>query len=242
ETGDEVGDETGDEAEEETGEEVGDETGDETGEEAAEDEEANSDPTKTDVPITNPVIAAITTDINSLDYGELKIGTEKWIGINASSETAVQPTVRNTGNVPVYITIRQCNMGIDDDLIIYGARLGENGETVYFSPNERVILPEILEVNATSTILFSITVSGGEGPVQGSLWIDCIPVEEEEAEEEENTEEGSDTEDQTGNETEEEPGDQTDDETGNEAGNESGSPGDETGDDVADEGIAVEET
>jgi len=114
-------------------------------------------------------------DFATVDYGTVEPGENAWVEGDADFGTAERPTVRNTGNVPIRITVVQDNMGLGVP-VSYMAKLGNSGTPVAFGAMEEVTLPGVLPVNETASISLALRVpSGGEGTPGGRLQVSCVP-------------------------------------------------------------------
>ncbi len=117
-------------------------------------------------------------DFSVIDYGSVVLNEYAVVPGDADFGTAGRPTVRNTGNIPIRVSIQQDAMGFAQDEtgvwpVEYRARLGSSGSEVAYSPNEVVILPDLLPVGASEEIAFSVRVSTGSGQSSGSLLLGC---------------------------------------------------------------------
>jgi hypothetical protein len=117
-------------------------------------------------------------DFSVIDYGSVVLNTFASIPGDADFGTGDKPTVRNTGNLPLRVTIQQDAMGFSQDdaglwPIEYGAMLGSNGSEVRYSPFETVILPDLLPVLSSQELTFSVRVTTGSGQGAGSLVLGC---------------------------------------------------------------------
>lgn len=119
--------------------------------------------------------ASFEIDFSTVDYGTVEPGENAWVEGDADFGTAERPTVRNTGNVPIRITVVQDNMGLGVP-VSYMAKLGNSGTPVAFGAMEEVTLPGVLPVNETASISLALRVpSGGEGTPGGRLQVSCVP-------------------------------------------------------------------
>jgi len=110
-------------------------------------------------------VAACEIDFTRANYGSVIVCNEKWIDGDNVFGTADMPTIRNIGNSPVVIKIRQDNMGFGKDdndnwEVEFDARL-DLGTPVYYDPFENVTLPDILDRCQTEKLDFSIHVKKG---------------------------------------------------------------------------------
>jgi len=119
--------------------------------------------------------ASFEIDFAAVDYGTIELGVDAWVEGDAEFGTARNPTVRNTGNVPIRVIVSQDDMGLDAS-VTYLAKLGSNGVPVGFGPMEEVTLPEVLPVNETAPLSLALRISGGEGTPNGRLWVSCVPA------------------------------------------------------------------
>ncbi|WP_298666361.1 hypothetical protein [uncultured Methanofollis sp.] len=119
--------------------------------------------------------ASFEIDFAEVDYGTIELKDETWVEGDAEFGTAQKPTVRNTGNVPVCITITQNSMGLHGS-VSYMAKIGNNETVVTFEPGEEVILPDVLSVTETAPLSLAITISQGEGQPKGRLQVSCVPA------------------------------------------------------------------
>lgn len=107
----------------------------------------------------------IEIDFNNLDYGTVVIGVWKVIAGDHDMGTPTAPTIRNNGDEPIYIYLRQDHMGFgktgDDWNVNYGVRLGATGTIVYYYPEQTIKIPEPLQPGETQKIDFYIKVIKG---------------------------------------------------------------------------------
>jgi len=111
-------------------------------------------------------VAACEFDFTKVNYGNVSICTEKWIGgDNIFSMGDNKPTVRNIGNVPCQIVIQQDDMGFGRDVngpnVSFDARLGATGTSMYYNPSVEVTLPDVLDRCNTEKLDFSIHFKKG---------------------------------------------------------------------------------
>jgi hypothetical protein len=87
--------------------------------------------------------SAIEVDFNTIQYGDVAVSTEKWVGGDTLMTTPSKPTVKNIGNTPVEIYVWQDDMGFSSDTnpdgseswnVIYDARLTADGLDLYYYP------------------------------------------------------------------------------------------------------------
>ena len=122
-------------------------------------------------------------DFSVVDYGSVVLNTFARIPGDADFGTADRPTVRNTGNLPLRVTIQQDAMGFVQDEsgewpIEYGARLGLNGSEVRYMPFEIAVMPDLLPVRTSQELTFSVRVTTGSGQNAGSLMLGCEAIDE----------------------------------------------------------------
>jgi hypothetical protein len=92
------------------------------------------------------------------------------------------PTIKNIGDVPVRLQIMQDDMqfGKTQDVwnVMFGARLGAEGELVYYYPEETIILSEVLEIGETNKLDFYINVIKAVPGLTyyGNLWLTAVDV------------------------------------------------------------------
>jgi hypothetical protein len=120
---------------------------------------------------------------SGIDYGVVPVGVRKTVEGDDDFETMGQATVRNCGNVPVFIQLEQDDMGLGQDvnatwLIRYAARLGREGTESTYDPFQLVTLSDPLLPGAVSGLDFSIEVKGVLGLYSGNYRIGWITTEE----------------------------------------------------------------
>ncbi len=119
--------------------------------------------------------ASFEIDFAAVDYGVVERDTDAWVRGDAEFGTAQSPTMRNTGNVPIRVIVRQDDMGLDVPAV-YTAKLGSDGIPVAFGPTEAVTIPGVVAVDETVPLSFALRVSSGEGTPSGRLWVSCVPA------------------------------------------------------------------
>jgi hypothetical protein len=84
--------------------------------------------------------SAVEVDFEQVNYGDVAVCTEKWVGGDALMTTPNKPTVKNIGNTPVELYVWQDDMGFSDTSgewnVMFDARLTADGEEVYYYPYE----------------------------------------------------------------------------------------------------------
>ncbi len=70
-------------------------------------------------------LKAIELDFNSIDYGQIMIGVEKWVAGDDVWGTSAKPTIKNQGNDPLQITVSATDLT--------GAQLGQTIGAEYLS-------------------------------------------------------------------------------------------------------------
>lgn len=120
-------------------------------------------------------------DFTQVDYGNVDEDFEgNCPGNPYFNPGDLMPTVRNTGNVPVNLSIIQDDMnfgmsqvgGVDVWNVFYGARLGDVTHTrIDYEPEEEVTLPDILPLCTEMKLDFYILVDKGplDTPYSGTM-------------------------------------------------------------------------
>jgi len=123
-------------------------------------------------------VACCEFDFTSVSYGSVRLSVNKWIAGDTNFETTNRPTVRNIGNVPCLITVRQDDMDFGQDStgqwnIRFDAKLGNTGTTVAYNPYVTVTLPDPLDNCHTEELDFSIHIKKGFGERAGEMILGC---------------------------------------------------------------------
>jgi hypothetical protein len=137
--------------------------------------------------LSNPLMVvgvnALALDFGIVDYGTVDVCTEKWIGGDLDVTTPDKPTVRNIGNTWLQVVVWEDDMGLgqtsgeqgDEWNVTWDARLGVDGQDMYFLPFEPTILPEVLPQCTPEKMDFSIHVVKAEaGSYTGTMVISSI--------------------------------------------------------------------
>jgi hypothetical protein len=112
-------------------------------------------------------VSAAEFDFDSVNYGSVEVCTNKWKGgdtIFDPTESPSMATVRNIGNTWVTLQVQQDDMGLGQTSgvwnVEYDARLGDalTGTAIVYEPDQKVSLPDILELCNTQKLDFSIHV------------------------------------------------------------------------------------
>jgi len=119
-------------------------------------------------------VACIEYDFSSIDYGDVGVGSEKWVFGDEIFGTGDKPTVRNTGNVPARIRLIQDDMGFGQDVqsgwnVRYKARMGTTESIPHFSPGDEVLIPERVNQGKNQSMDFLIQVVRGSGSHTGTM-------------------------------------------------------------------------
>jgi len=128
--------------------------------------------------------AGIEIDFTSVLYPPVMIS--KWVNVDGDADftTAAKPTVRNIGNVPVFISVMQDDMGFGKYAdgtwkVGYDARLGpavndSDPTHIYYDPTQVKQFPNALALCYTKKMDFSIHVKfATPGPHYGTMTITC---------------------------------------------------------------------
>ncbi len=123
--------------------------------------------------------AAVEIDFDTVNYDDVVESVWQQVGGDKYMDTPLLPTVKNIGNVPVYFTITQDDMGFGKtgDLwnVEYKARLGKDGDfTLPYKPNDEAIIPGFLGMCIEEKFDFLIHVIKGfpDGiPNEGTMTI-----------------------------------------------------------------------
>lgn len=134
-------------------------------------------------------------DFEALNYGKVALKSHVWKGGDTDFGTADSPTVRNVGNVPAQVTIKEDDMGfgyayvdgIKNWNVEYDARIGAYGPISIYYPDtwendEPVTLETVMDICHTDKLDFSITViedDRNDGSYSGNMVLGCVkaPVE-----------------------------------------------------------------
>jgi hypothetical protein len=119
--------------------------------------------------------SAVEIDFNTVDYSPVHIGTHKVVGGDCDMLTPNKPTVRNIGNTPVILGVKQDDMGFGETSgewnVQFDARMTANGEYVYYSPYEEATIPGILPLCTKEKLDFSILATKGVSGITYSGWM-----------------------------------------------------------------------
>jgi len=110
--------------------------------------------------------AAVWIDFGVVNYGDVVESVWQQVGGDKLMSTPALPTVKNVGNVPVFFTILQDDMGFGKtgDLwnVEYKARLGKDGDfTNPYKPNDEAVIPGFLGMCIEEKFDFLIHVIKG---------------------------------------------------------------------------------
>ena len=114
-------------------------------------------------------------DFDSVIYGNVNINKNVWrAGDTIFDPIQKVPTVRNIGNTDVNVWINQDDMGFGKDstgkyMVVFDARLGNDGAEPTYAPYEKVVLPDVLERCHLEELDFSIHVLKGSGQHDGEM-------------------------------------------------------------------------
>jgi hypothetical protein len=146
-------------------------------------------------------VAGIEIDFNALNFGSLKANQTGWINGDLKWDSPVAgapapnlPTVRNIGNVPVLITLKNDDMGFgcggtntqyagqtlpgpaqSNWNVVYGANENNSpANSRYYDPNVTISLPAVLSPADYAELDFAIQVkSAPEGNYHGTMVVGC---------------------------------------------------------------------
>jgi hypothetical protein len=115
--------------------------------------------------------SAIEIDFTTVDYGTLNLDTYKRVGGDDDMSTPIKPTVKNIGNTPVDLFVKQDDMGFGRTMIggvwewnvLYDARMTSTPDPVEYEPEDSyVLIPGgPLELCTQEKLDFGITVFKG---------------------------------------------------------------------------------
>jgi len=112
-------------------------------------------------------LGCIESDFDSVEYKSTMVKVNKWVtGNSIFSIGDGYPTIRNTGNIPVSITLSQDDMNFGKDYkgnwnVLFDTRMGDSGTVINYLPGEDVIIPEKLMPCNTESLDFSIHIMSG---------------------------------------------------------------------------------
>jgi hypothetical protein len=116
--------------------------------------------------------SAIEIDFTMVDYGTLNLDTYKRVGGDDDMNTDLKPTVKNIGNTPVDLYVKQDDMGFGRSMVggawewnvKYDARMTSTPDPVEYEPDQSyVLIPGgPLELCTQEKLDFGITVFKGE--------------------------------------------------------------------------------
>jgi len=129
-------------------------------------------------------MSAIEIDFSSVQYPPVMISKFVWVDGDTEFGTANAPTIRNLGNVPAFIFVKQDDMGFDKYLdgtwkVQFDARMGpavddQDSTKVLYDPFVTVKLPNALPLCYTKKLDFSIHVKyATPGLHSGTMTITC---------------------------------------------------------------------
>jgi hypothetical protein len=106
--------------------------------------------------------SAVEIDFTQVDYSPVHVGTHKVVGGDQDMTTTDKPTVRNIGNTPIELAIQQDDMQFSQTgsawNVHFDARMGANGEYVYYDPYVTAEIPGVLPLCTQEKLDFSILV------------------------------------------------------------------------------------
>jgi hypothetical protein len=114
--------------------------------------------------------AAVRIDFDTVDYGDVVESTWAPVGGDKVMGTSDMPTVKNIGNVPVWLSVMQDDMGfgvtqnqgIEYPNVEYKARMNENGDwTPAYLPDTCTQIPGVLGMCTEDKLDFKIHVIKG---------------------------------------------------------------------------------
>lgn len=101
------------------------------------------------------------TDFKSIFYGNVKEDAVKTLKGDKNWQSSL-PTIRNTGNTRLQISVRQNDMGLGKTNgvwnVIYSTRIGERAALTEYSPETITLIDKPLELGENNEIEFSIKV------------------------------------------------------------------------------------
>ena len=123
-------------------------------------------------------LGCIESDFNSVNYKSTIVKVNKWMtGNSIFNINDGYPTVRNTGNIPIKISLNQDDMNFGKNSkglwnVLFDTRLGNNGTEINYLPEEYVVIPEKLMPCKTESLDFSIHIlSGFPGDAHSGIMI-----------------------------------------------------------------------
>jgi len=119
--------------------------------------------------------SAVQIDFSSVDYSPVHVGTHKVVGGDWDMNTPSKPTVRNIGNTPVILSVKQSDMDFGQTggqwNVQFDARMGDDGTYVYYSPFTETTIPGVLSLCHQNKLDFSILASKGASGYTYTGWM-----------------------------------------------------------------------
>jgi len=128
-------------------------------------------------------------DFQNVNYGNVKLNTHKIINgdLTWDPSTSDKPTVRNTGNTRLNMTVMQDDMGLGKTVngdewwnVSWDARLGSDASFTVYEPYKVATLESTLELSQTEEMDFSILVTkfpldtGVNGIYSGTMTLGAV--------------------------------------------------------------------